>query len=163
VAEENLVLSKNYPIITHTSHQSRFPNVKLNTSFTKSRHLTTNKSGGTAVKLHSFSCPISKRYLYLCFFKSQRCWKVSIVMQYWIQSKRENIRKEIQGQSMWDFPWTKWNWNRFFPEYVHFSSSVLPTVLQIHLISKLLLKKGTADEACEPSNKTVVFRKSGSN
>jgi hypothetical protein len=23
----------------------------------------------------------------------------------------------IPGQYMWDFWWTKWHWNRFFPEY----------------------------------------------
>jgi hypothetical protein len=32
--------------------------------------------------------------------------------------------KRFQGQSMWDLWWTKWHWDRFFPEYFGFSLSI---------------------------------------
>jgi hypothetical protein len=30
----------------------------------------------------------------------------------------------IPGQSMWDLWWTKWHWDRFFPEYFGFPLSI---------------------------------------
>jgi hypothetical protein len=30
----------------------------------------------------------------------------------------------IPGQSMWDFWWTEWHWDTFFPEYFGFSPSI---------------------------------------
>jgi hypothetical protein len=32
--------------------------------------------------------------------------------------------KEIPGQYMWDLWWTKWYWDRFFPEYFGFPLSI---------------------------------------
>jgi hypothetical protein len=32
--------------------------------------------------------------------------------------------KKILIQSMWDLWWTKWHWDRFFPEYVCFPLSM---------------------------------------
>jgi hypothetical protein len=29
-------------------------------------------------------------------------------------------KKKIPGQSMWDLWWTKWHWDRFFPELFGF-------------------------------------------
>jgi hypothetical protein len=44
---------------------------------------------------------------------------------------RKIKEKEIPGQSMWDFWWTKWHWDRFFP-----STSVFPC--QFHSTGALL-------------------------
>jgi hypothetical protein len=30
----------------------------------------------------------------------------------------------IPGQSMWDLWWTKWHWDRFFPDYFGFPLSI---------------------------------------
>jgi hypothetical protein len=32
--------------------------------------------------------------------------------------------KKIPGKSMWDLWWTKWHWDRFFPEYFGFPLSI---------------------------------------
>jgi hypothetical protein len=32
--------------------------------------------------------------------------------------------KKIPGQPMWDLWWTKWQWDRFFPEYFGFPLSI---------------------------------------
>ena len=31
----------------------------------------------------------------------------------------------VPGHSMWDLWWTKWHWDRFFPEYFGFPLSIL--------------------------------------
>jgi hypothetical protein len=33
-------------------------------------------------------------------------------------------KKKIPGQSMWDLWWTKWHWDRFFPEYFGYPLSI---------------------------------------
>jgi hypothetical protein len=38
----------------------------------------------------------------------------------------------IPGQSMWDLWWTKWHWDRFFPEYFGF-----PLSISLHYTEKL--------------------------
>jgi hypothetical protein len=39
------------------------------------------------------------------------------------QRKKEKGQK-ILVESMWDLWWTKWHWERFFPEYFGFPLSV---------------------------------------
>jgi hypothetical protein len=40
------------------------------------------------------------------------------------KGKNPGQEKKIPGQSMWDLWWTKWHWDRFFPEYFGFLLSV---------------------------------------
>jgi hypothetical protein len=32
------------------------------------------------------------------------------------KGKTQELIKKIPGQSMWDLWWTKWHWDRFFPQ-----------------------------------------------
>ena len=60
------------------------------------------------------------------------------------------ISGSIPDQSMWDLWWTKWHWDRFFPEYFGFPLSV-----SFHRCS-ITSFSSSSSQGCTISLKTAV-------
>jgi hypothetical protein len=101
---------------------------------------------------------IMRLFVHTVHTKSKR--KI-ILMQYKIDIPIFSINNKssfspgsIPGQFMWDLWWTKWHWERFFPEYFGFSLSI--SFHRCSITWKNEKKLSSSSQCCTISLKAAV-------
>jgi type VI protein secretion system component VasA len=62
------------------------------------------------------------------------------------------------GQSLWDLWWTKWHWDRFFPEYFGFPLSISFHRCSITRKNEKKINQSSSSQVCTISLKAAVLR-----